>query len=129
MSKVYMVALGGNLLGTTRLEKHDAPMGVAFGLLHFEVQGSGYDLFKSHCIDRGIVINFDEPAQRLLNTQSIPDLTVTSPEGVRIEGLGTTVSGSDADGWEVCIFGIDGLFYVKEFPHHREDYDGMFSGE
>ena len=34
-SKIYNIELDGKLIGTTKLEKADAPMGVAFGQILF----------------------------------------------------------------------------------------------
>ena len=35
MEKEYSIYLGSNKIGTTRLEKADAPMGVVFGEINF----------------------------------------------------------------------------------------------
>lgn len=44
--KKYQIELEGKLIGTTMLEKADAPIGVIFGLMQLDNIGSPYDFFK-----------------------------------------------------------------------------------
>ena len=45
--------LDGVIIGTTRLESADAPMGVVSGKIEFIKPISGFDLFESFLEDKG----------------------------------------------------------------------------
>ena len=125
MNKEYVVELDGKRIGTTALEKHDAPMGVVLGVINLDGHASGYDLFKRHCAANGVEVD-DQPDVRCLMTQFMPGIRVLSPEGTEIKGAGITVSGFDDNGWEISILGIPYPFYGTEFPHHVRDYEEHF---
>ena len=48
MNNTYKIHLNGVLIGTSELEKADAPMGVAFGLIKFNGIESPYAFFKEY---------------------------------------------------------------------------------
>ena len=127
MERAYIIELDGKRIGTTALEKHDAPMGVVLGTIKLEGPDSGYDLFKHHCAVHGTKVD-DHPDVRCLLTQFMNGIRVVSPEGMEIKGEGTTVNGMDEDVWEIHIVGIPYPFYEEEFPHHVRDYQERFKG-
>ena len=110
MNKIYHVFLGENKIGTTELEKADAPLGVAFGQIKFVDIISGYEFFKQYCLKNKIEFT-DHPDDKLIMTSSIPNLRVTDKVGVKIKGIGTDVSGMDSDTFDITIVGIAYPFY------------------
>lgn len=125
MAREYIIELDGQRIGTTALEKHDAPMGVVLGTIRLEGHASGYDLFKRHCATHGVEVD-DQPDVRCLITQFMTGVRVLSPEGAEIKGTGITVSGFDDDEWEISVLGIPYPFYGTEFPHHVKAYEEQF---
>ncbi len=125
MAREYIIELDGQRIGTTELEKHDAPMGIVLGTIRLEGHPSGYDLFKRHCAAHGVEVD-DQADVRCLITQFMSGVRVISPEGVEIKGAGITVSGFDDDEWEISILGIPYPFYGSEFPHHVKAYEEQF---
>ena len=125
MNKIYNIFLDENKIGTTELEKADAPMGVAFGQIKFAEIISGYNFFKQYCLENKIEFT-DYPEEKLIMTRVIPNLKVNDKEGTEIKGIGTDVSGMDSDTFDITIVGIAYPFYEKEFPHHVKAYNEMF---
>lgn len=126
MEKEYSIYLGSNKIGTTRLEKADAPMGVVFGEINFVEKESKYDLIKSYCKDNNIELVDDYPKDKLISTRTIDSLVIRNEEGVEIKGIGNQISGMDSEGFEISIEGIACPFYEEEFPHHVKVYNEMF---
>ena len=126
VNKKYRIELKGELIGYTFLENADAPMGVVFGLIQFEKIASGYDLFLDFCLNNGVKINENDINYRFIDTQTIPDLKVFSENGVEIQGIGTSITGIDSEGFEIHVLGIPYPFYEDEFPHHVKEYREMF---
>lgn len=124
MNKTYTIQLEGQNIGTTALEKADAPMGVVFGLITFNGIDSGYEFFKKYCTATGISIT-DYPDDCFIQTLDIPQLKVYSDSGTEIKGAGTHISGMDAEGFEINILGITSRLYQEEFSHHVEQYQRM----
>ena len=125
MNKTYDIFLDENKIGTTELEKADAPMGVAFGIIKFIDIISGYEFFKEYCVKNKIEFT-DHPDDKLIMTRNIPNLKVSDREGVEITGNGTDVSGMDSDTFDITVLGISYPFYEVEFPHHVKAYNEMF---
>ncbi len=123
MNKIYKIILEGKEIGTSRLEKADAPIGVVFGLIEFNGIESPYRFFQNYCSKSSIVINTDDPEFEFIDTQVIPELKVFRNDGFEIKGVaGNTICGIEEEGYEISILGIEYPFYEKEFPHHRKAY-------
>ena len=130
MSKLYNITLNGTLIGTSELEKADAPMGVAFGLIEFNGIKSPYEFFKEYCLKNNIVINTDDPEFEFIDTQVMSELKVFRQDGIEIKGVaGNAITGMKDEGYEISILGIPYPFYVEEFPHHVKEYENMFNKE
>lgn len=129
MSKLYNITLNGTLIGTSELEKADAPMGVAFGLIEFNGIESPYEFFKEYCLNNQIELASDYPEDKMISTMSIPELKIKSHNGIEIKGIGNQITGMDNEEYEISIFGIPHPFYEEEFPHHVKEYENMFNKE
>ena len=130
MSKLYNITLSGTLIGTSELEKADAPMGVAFGLIEFNGIESPYEFFKEYCLKNNIVINTDDPEFEFIDTQVMSELKVFRQDGMEIKGVaGNVITGMKDEGYEISILGIPYPFYEEEFPHHVKEYENMFNKE
>ena len=125
MNKTYDIFLDENKIGTTELEKADAPMGIAFGQIKLMDIILGQEFFKQYCLKNKIEFT-DHLDDKLIMTSSIPNLKVTDKDGVEIKGIGTDVAGMDSDTFDITIVGIAYPFYEKEFPHHVKAYNEMF---
>ena len=121
-NKTYNIYIDNLKIGTTELEKADAPMGVVFGDIKLVAIVSGYDFFKKYCITNGIEINCDHPEERLVDTSNIPNLKVISLTGIEIKGQAISINGMDSDAFEVTIWGIPYPFFEEQFPHHVNEY-------
>ena len=127
MNKLYKIVLDGKEVGSTKLEKADAPMGVAFGLIEFNEIESPYQFFKDYCLKNGIMINTDDPDFEFIDTQVIPKLKVFRQDGLEIKGeAGNHISGMKEEGYEISVLGIGYPFYEEEFLHHVKAYNEMF---
>ncbi len=127
--KLYDIFLDENKIGTTELEKADAPMGGVFGEINFITISSGYDFFKTYCVRNDIELVADDPEERLILTRTINNLAVKNELGIEIKGLGNQISGMDSDKFEISLEGIAYPFYEEEFPHHVKAYDNQFNIE
>lgn len=126
IKKIYNIFLDDNKIGTTELEKADAPMGGVFGKINFINIASGYDFFKAVCETNGIELVSDFPEDRLILTRTINNITVKNEQGKEIKGVGNQISGMDSDEFEISLEGIPDPFYEEEFPHHVKAYREMF---
>lgn len=118
--KLYTIDLDNTIIGTTELEKADAPMGCVFGRINFITISSGYDFFKAYCKTNKIELITDNPTDKLIATPSLP-LVVRNELGIEIKGAGNQISGMDSDEFEILIEGIPYPFYAAEFPHHVKE--------
>lgn len=125
-TKRYDIFLDDKVIGTTELEKADAPMGVVFGNIKLYDISSVYEFFKSYCMTNGIEIINDYPEDKLIATSNIPTLKIITSDGVEIKGQGTSIDGMDSDVFEVTILGIPYPFYEEAFPHHVKAYEDQF---
>lgn len=125
--KLYDIFLDEQKIGTTELEKADAPMGGVFGKINFLNISLGYDFFKSYCVANKIELVADYPEDRLIFTRTINNLAVKNEHGLEIKGLGNQISGMDSDGFEISLEGISYPFFQEEFPHHVKAYHNQFS--
>jgi hypothetical protein len=126
LMKTYIVELNGKRIGTSLLDKADAPMGVVFGSIEFEGISRHYEFLSNYCRDNNVQLNEDNPELEAIFTKTINGLSVFNEEGVEIKGVGSAISGFLDEGYEVEILGIPYPFYEEEFPHHRETYENQF---
>lgn len=126
MEKEYSIYLDSIKIGTTRLEKADAPMGVVFGKIRFSEKELNYDLIKTYCKTKNIELADDYPEDKLISTRTIDSLVVKNEEDIEIKGIGNQISGMDSEGFEISIEGVVYPFYEEEFPHHMKAYNEMF---
>lgn len=122
----YDIFLDDKIIGTTELEKADAPMGVVFGNVTFNNIISGYDFFKTYCLTNNIKIIADYPDDKLIATSDIPKLKILNSKGIEIKGQGTSINGMDSDVFEVTILGVPYPFYEEEFLHHVKASEDQF---
>ncbi len=116
----YHIYLNGEKIGTSLLEKADAPIGVVFGQIIPEYQLSSA-LIRSYCIEHLIALQYDE--YFLIETTNIPRLCVIIEAAIEIAGESTYLCGNDEEGFEVYIIGITSELFNSEFEHHRLEYD------
>lgn len=127
MEKLYSIHLDSIKIGTTKLEKADAPMGVAIGLIEFSGIVSPYSFFKEYCSKNNITVNTDDVEFECIDTQVITELKVFRSDGIEIKGIaGNKISGMRHEGYEISILGICSPFYDEEFPEHVKAYIEMF---
>ena len=126
MNKTYKIILDGVEIGTSKLEKADAPMGVVFGEIIFKNKEWQYDLIKSYCLTNKIEIAADSPEDKLISTRTIDSLVIVNEQGIEIKGTGNQISVMNNEGFEISIEGIAYPFYEEEFPHHVKAYNEMF---
>jgi hypothetical protein len=124
---MYRIELEGKLIGQTRLEGGDPPMGVVVGQVIFSIADSPYSLFKNYCKAHGVKILLDEEEFEAIDTQNIHELKVYRNDGIEIAGFsGASISGLHDEGYWITIIGIPYPFYKEEFPHHYETYENQF---
>jgi len=121
--QIYKILLDGNLLGTTKLEFGDPPMGVVFGLIKFAEKSIGYDFIKQYCTDNLIEVQTDYPNDKLISTGQIVNLKVYNNENLELVGLGNSIEGMDSDSYTITILGLDSEIYEKEFLKHIAEYE------
>ncbi len=124
--KIYKILLDDKLLGTTKLEFGDPPMGVVFGQINFIEKNIGYDFIKEYCIDNLIKIQTDYPTDKLIITGQIEKLKIYNTENIELVGVGNNIDGMDIDSYTITILGIDSEVYEKEFPEHIAEYEQKF---
>ena len=124
-NRLYDIFLDRKKIGSTQLEKADAPMGVVFGQINFTDKNLGYNFFKNYCLKNTIKF-IDYPENKLIQTMEIPNLKVIDQNGIEITGQSANISGMDSDIFEITIIGIPYPFYEEEFPHHVKAYNEMF---
>jgi len=124
---MYRIELAGKIIGETRLESADPPMGVIGGRIVFTIPDDPYVLFKSYCQSHGIPIHQDEEDCGFIATANIDGLKVFRTDGLEIAGIpGASICGFREDGYEITILGVPHPFYGEEFSHHRAAYDTHF---
>ena len=125
-TKRYDIFLDDKIIGTTELEKADAPMGVVFGQIHLSSFVVDYDFLKRYCLEHNIELANDYPEDKLISTRTIENLKIINENGVEIKGLGNQISGMDGDEFEITIEGVAYPFFEEEFPHHVKAYNEQF---
>ena len=122
----YQVWLAETLIGTTRLESADPPMGCVSGRIIPIIKDFGYDYVKQFYASRHIGFD-DYPDVQLLATRATAFLKVITPEGKTIESLGNQICGMGNDEFEVCLEGVGYPFYAEEFPKHCAAYERFYA--
>ena len=117
-NKFYDILLDNGKIGTTELEKADAPMGTVYGKINFKDMTVCYDFLKTYCMSNGIGLVFDYPDEKLISTKTIGNLVVRNELGIEICGTGNQICGMDGDEYEITLEGIPYPFFEDEFPHH-----------
>ncbi|MBD1434917.1 hypothetical protein H8B06_19000 [Sphingobacterium sp. DN00404] len=125
-TKVYDVFLDDKIIGTTKFEKSDPPMGVIFGLLTFIDIVYGYDFIKNYCTENAIQLVHDYPTNKLLSTGTISNLKVLNENGIEVKGGENQISGMDGE-FEITLLGVSYPFFEEEFPHHVKTYNEQFN--
>ena len=125
-TKEYEVFLDDKIIGITKFEKSDPPMGVVYGQLNFIDIIAGYDFFKNYCIGNNIQLTCDHPEDKLISTMTIPNLKIVDKNGIEIKGVGNQISGIDSE-FEITLLGISYPFFEEEFPHHVKIYKEQFN--
>ena len=124
--KIYTITLEQNIIGTTELEKADAPMEVVFGKINFINVKSGSEFFKEYCEKNKIEFEF-YTQEKLILTRNIPKLKIVNKQNIEIIGMSSYITGMDSDIFEINIDGIPYTFYEQEFPNHVKEYNEMFN--
>jgi len=125
-NKIYDIFLDDKKIGTTLLEKADAPMGVVFGNIDFIDITSGYEFFRKFCLKENVDLAFDYKDEKLISTRTIENLVVKNDRGIEIKCLGNQISGMDSDEFEITLEGVAYPFFEQEFPHHVKEYQDQF---
>lgn len=121
----YTIFLDNKKIGTSNLEKADAPMGVVFGTITFIEENLNYTFLSNYCKNNSI--NTEEyPEDKFISTQTIPTLKVYNKNEVEIKGIGSYIEGMDSEGFSINIIGISYPFYEEEFPNHVNEYRESF---
>ena len=102
----FRIYSGATLVGTTRLEYGDPPMGVAFGRF---TPGAGYAAIQAEC-------------QSNHQDQTNLKLSAVTPNGETISCSGVAILEGSGD-IEVSVLGIAHPEYEKLFPHHVSQYE------
>jgi len=124
---LYTILLDNTIIGTTELEKADAPMGVVFGQINFIDTTFGYDFFKKYCLTNRIQITYDYPDDKVITTAYISNLKVLDQNGIEIKGAGVNIEGMDSDIFTITILGVSYPFFEDEIPHHVKAYNDQFN--
>lgn len=115
-NKIYKIFLEESLIGTTELEKADAPMGVVFGKINFIEIKSGFDFFKQYCEKNKI--EFEAYlGDKIISTRYILKLKIVDDKNFEIIGKGNYINGMDNDIFEINIEGIPYPYYEENFQN------------
>jgi hypothetical protein len=124
MKKLFIVTVNNKRIGYTEFEYADPPMGVVHGKIIFDDLPSPYEFFRTHCIHNHVQINSDEPEERLIDTQVIPQLRVLLENGEELKGWGGAITGMDSDVFEIQFGGVSSELMQTEFENHYNEYYG-----
>lgn len=120
----YNIFFNKERIGTTQFEQADAPMGVVFGKINFDIDisdaNSEYDFIKNFFIKNKIeYIDYQE--DKIITTMNIPDLQIISEEGILMnKHEGISISGMAGEGFEITVLGLEQLNIL--FPNHSKAY-------
>jgi hypothetical protein len=100
-------------------------MGVVFGDINFNDSKFNYDFLRKYCVINNITFSEDAESE-FINTNNIPALIVKDKALNLIQGISRSISGMDAEGFEINIIGIEYPLYETLFPHHVSYYNSLF---
>lgn len=129
MTTLFRIELEGKLIGTTRLEKADAPMGVLTGEIEFSEITSGCEFFRDYAKLNKLKLNLNDDNFRTISTPVIDQLRVFKADNSEIKGQGNYVAGIDGDKFEITILGYPYPDFEIEFPHHVKAYYGGLNSD
>jgi len=129
MNKFYKIKFDGVIIGETKFEKADPPMGVVYGEIINSSEIINYEFIKSFCKKNKIELASDYPEDKLISTRTIKQLKIISPQEIEINWLGNQITGMDGEGYQITIEGIGYPLYQEEFPHHIKEYNEKFKEE
>ena len=112
--KSYNIFLDNTIIGTTELEKGDAPMGCVLGQIKFNDTKFGFDFLKEYCLKNKIEFDSYEDEQ-IISTRDIPSLKVVDANNKEIKGLSCYIDGMNSDAFYINLEGIPYPFYEEEF--------------
>lgn len=122
MRIIYTVYLDNEVIGKTKFENADPPMGVVLGEINPIDARIDYAYIKSYCEKNSIELVSDDESDKFISTSHIPQLKVYNQTGVEIIGISNQITGADDEGFEINIFGIAYPFYELEFTEHAQKY-------
>ncbi|MRX69353.1 hypothetical protein SAMN06265349_10649 [Flavobacterium resistens] len=122
MTSKYILKLNNEIIGYTKFEFSDVPMGVIHGKVILEGIESPYNFFKDHCTKFDVQINSDYPEDEFIATVIIPQLEVFLENGKKLKGWGGSISGVGKDDFEIQFCGITSEVMQTEFNHHFLKY-------
>lgn len=109
-------------MGSTLLERADAPMGVVFGKLFPVDESFNTEWIRNYCSENKVEITASEVD--FIQTSHLLRLSVMSETAIEIEGQCSYLSGNDSDGFDITIEGIPCSLFITEFEHHWLEYVG-----
>ena len=124
--KRYDIFLDNKIIGTTKLEKADAQMGVVFGRINFANIVVDYDFIKKYCLENDVELANDYPEDKLISTRTMKNIKVKNENGIEIISEGSQISGMDSDEFEITLEGVPYPFFKEEFPKHVKTYEDQF---
>ncbi|MCD8436035.1 hypothetical protein LNJ03_12105 [Tenacibaculum dicentrarchi] len=128
-NKIYIIFLNDIEIGTSKLEKGDAPMGVALGKIDFKNKDYGYNEIKEYCQVNAIELAMDFPKDKIISTMTLNKLKVINEKGMEIKSIGNQITGMDNDEYEISLFGIEYPFYETEFSNLVKEYENRFKND
>ena len=124
---MYKLIHHNSVIGYSKLESGDAPMGVVFGEFIPLEDINTFDYFKS-------LPNQGEEFSREINENDglllmglNNEFKVINENEVEISGQHLTIEGMQSDFFQLSILGISYPFYEEEFPQQCKDYEEMYS--
>ncbi len=124
MTSKYILKLNNEIIGYTKFEYADPPMGIVHGKIVFNGIDSPYNFFKKHCTNFNVQINSDFPEDEFIATVIIPQLELFLENGEQLKGWGGAISGLGKDDFEIQFCGITSEVMQTEFSHHYVKYYG-----
>ncbi|MGV0925077.1 hypothetical protein [Empedobacter tilapiae] len=127
MATTFTIKLEEQIIGTTKFEFADVPMGVVYGKINFINIQSPYLLFKNYCLANNIRINDDFEDSRMIDTVVIPNLRIYYNDLKKeLKGWGAAITGSEfLDNevyFEIQFGGVVSETMSTLFKHHFDEY-------